>query len=112
MKWLYLVLCILGTILPWSQFGPWFLEYGLSLPLFVEDAMATKVSTAAWLDLIVSAAVVLLFIGVEGKRLAMKRLWAPMITMVVVGVSLALPLFLYLRELEMERQSQETIAAL
>ena len=107
MKWLYLILCVLGTLLPWSQFGPWFLEHGLSLPFFIEEAFSTKISAAAWFDLIVSAAVVLIFVGVEGRRQGMKFLWAPFVAVVIVGVSLALPLFLFLRELEIEQRSQD-----
>lgn len=58
--------------------------------------------------LIVSAVVVLLFVVVEGRRLGVRRLWAPFVAMFTVGVSLALPLFLLLRQLRIgERASDE-----
>ncbi|WP_272942324.1 DUF2834 domain-containing protein [Paenibacillus elgii] len=34
----------------------------------------------------------------EGKKLGMKRLWVYVIASLTVGVSLALPLFLFMRE--------------
>jgi len=34
----------------------------------------------------------------EGRRLGMKNLWAPVAANLAVGVSLGLPLFLYMRE--------------
>ena len=105
MKPIYLVLCILGTILPWSQFAPWFLENGLAIQLFFQEASANRIATFAWLDLVVSAAAVLLFVVVEGRRLGVRHLWAPFVAMVVVGVSLALPLFLLLRQLRIEERS-------
>lgn len=52
--------------------------------------------------LIVSVVVVLLFVVVEGRRLGVRRLWAPFVAMFTVGVSLALPPFLLLRQLRIE----------
>jgi hypothetical protein len=43
------------------------------------------------------------FIGSEGKRLGMRLLWLPIVSVFVVGVSLGLPLFLYLRQLQLDR---------
>jgi len=39
---------------------------------------------------------------VEGRRLAMSRLWGPIAANLLVGVSLGLPLFLYMREIHLE----------
>jgi hypothetical protein len=36
----------------------------------------------------------------EGRRARVKALWAPIVASLLVGVSLGLPLFLYLRESE------------
>jgi hypothetical protein len=47
---------------------------------------------------LVSAIVVASFASTEAGRLKMRNLWLPFIALVLVGVSLALPLFLYLRE--------------
>jgi len=42
---------------------------------------------------------------VEGRRLMMGGLWAPVAANLVVGVSLGLPLFLYMREVRREATS-------
>ena len=105
MKYVYLILSILGTILPWAQFGPWLFDNGLAIQLFFEEASSNRIATFAWLDLCVSAAVVLLFVVVEGRRIGVRHLWAPFVAMLIVGVSLALPLFLFFRQLRLEECS-------
>ena len=54
------------------------------------------------LDVIVSAVVLWVFVGSEGRRLGVRGLWAPVAASLLVGVSLGLPLFLYLRERRLE----------
>lgn len=49
------------------------------------------------MDVIVSASVLILFVFAEGRRLGMQKLWVPVIGTLLVGVSLGLPLFLYMR---------------
>ena len=43
------------------------------------------------------------FIQTEGKRLGMGLLWLPTSAVFLVGVSLGLPLFLYLRQVHLDR---------
>lgn len=45
---------------------------------------------------VVSAIVLILFIRTEDRRLGMRLLWLPIISVLLVGVSLGLPLFLIL----------------
>ena len=46
-KTIYIVLCILGVLLPYSQLAPWVLENGLSPMLAVQQIMASKISALA-----------------------------------------------------------------
>jgi hypothetical protein len=39
----YLGLCILGAVLPYSQFIPWFRAHGLDLPLFFTELFSTRI---------------------------------------------------------------------
>lgn len=32
-----LILCVLGALLPMSQFLPWLIDNGLNVPLFIEN---------------------------------------------------------------------------
>ena len=101
-KNVYLFLCIVGVVLPYSQFLPWVMEHGLKADLFVRQLFANRISGFFGLDVMVSAVVLVRFVRVEGKRLDMRLLWLPIVGVLAVGVSFALPLFLYLRERKME----------
>jgi hypothetical protein len=106
LRYLYLVLALIGVILPYSQFMPWVIEHhALNMPLFIRDLFANRISAFFALDVIVSAIVLLVFIRSEGRRLRVRFLWFPVLGTVFVGVSLGLPLFLYLRQLELDRKA-------
>ena len=107
-KRLYLMLCVAGTILPYWQFMPFFREYGLDLRLFVEQLFSNPVSGFFGLDVIVSSLVLWVFVFVEGRRSGVKHLWAPLAANLAVGVSLGLPLFLYMREAQLGGLTRET----
>ena len=99
----YLGLCVLGTLLPYSQFIPFVREHGLDLQLFMEQLFVNRVSGFFALDVIVSSLVLWVFVFQEGRRSRVRHLWAPIVANLTVGVSLGLPLFLYLREGRLER---------
>ena len=94
----YLVLCVVGTILPYSQFIPFLRQHGLDLQLLFAQLFANRIAAFFGLDVIASAVVLLTFVRIEGLRAGMKHLWAPVAATLLVGVSLGLPLFLYMRE--------------
>ena len=98
MKWFYLIAAVIGTILTLSQLIPFLAQFGLDLPLFFEQLFQNYISSFFGLDVIVSSVVLWFFIFSEGKRRQMKNLWVYVLCNLVVGVSLALPLFLYFRE--------------
>ena len=98
LKTIYLVLCCLGALLPYWQLGPWLAENGLNLPLFFAQLFENRVGAFFGVDVFVSAAVLLVFVASEGSRLGVRGRWLPVLALFAVGVSLALPLFLYMRE--------------
>jgi hypothetical protein len=101
----YLWLCILGTVLPYSQFVPFLAEHGLDMRLFVGQLFANRIGAFFGLDVLVSSLVLWVFVFVDGRRDRVRHLWAPIAANLAVGVSLGLPLFLYLREGALERRS-------
>ena len=101
-KHVYLLFCVLGLVLPYSQFLPWVVENGFRLKFFVWQLFANRIGGFFGMDVLVSAVVLIFFIRREGKRLAMRHLWLPVAGILTVGVSLGLPLFLYLRERALE----------
>ena len=101
-KHVYLGLCALGTILPLAAFLPFLRIHGLDPRAFVGQLFATPVSSFFGWDVIVSSLVLWAFVFTDGRRLGIPRLWAPIVANLMVGVSLGLPLFLYLREVHSE----------
>jgi len=104
-KTLYLLLCVVGIALPYWQFLPWVEENGLNLRLMLQQLFANRIGGFFGLDVLVSSLVLLVFMRGESSRVAVRGRWLPVVALLTVGVSLALPLFLYLRELSLE-QSQ------
>ena len=99
----YLICCVLGLILPYSQLVPWLLEHGLNTTLFYRELFANRISAFFAMDVIVSAIVLIWFIQSEGRRLRVRLLWLPTIGTLVAGVSFGFPLFLFLRQMALDR---------
>jgi hypothetical protein len=94
----YLLLCIAGLVLPYSQLIPFLREHGPDFGLFFQQVFSTRIGAFFAWDVIVSSVVLWVFVLGEGRRAGVKHLWAPLVANLAVGVSLGLPLFLYLRE--------------
>jgi hypothetical protein len=101
---LYLAFALIGIVLPYSQFIPWIAEHhALDMSLFTRDLVANRVSTFFGMDVIVSAIVLLIFIKAEGRRAGIPLVWLPIVGTLLIGVSFGLPLFLYLRQVQLDR---------
>ena len=106
MKPLYLLLTIAGSIAPWF----WLLQDPtalLSPTLFLQRAFANNVATALTSDLLISAIAFFYLVWIELKRLGGSRQWILLYIGLTfgVGLSCALPFFLYRREQILERNS-------
>ena len=99
----YLALSVPGTILPLWHFIPFLVTHGLAWDLFYQQLFATPVSAFFAMDVLVSSVVLWLLAYVEGRRVGISYWWIPVIANLVVGVSLGLPLFLYMRERRLEQ---------
>ena len=98
----YLILCVLGIALPYWQFVPWVAANGLDIRLLVEQLFANRIGGFFGMDVLVSAIALLVFARSERAHLKGWQRWLPLAAVLTVGVSLALPLFLYLRERNLE----------
>jgi hypothetical protein len=103
LKTLYLVLCVLGVVLPYWQFVPWVAANGRHLPLFLQQLFANRIGGFFGIDVIISSLVLVVFIRAESSKVGVRGRWWPVLALLTVGVSLALPLFLYMRELKLEQ---------
>lgn len=95
---LYLLLAMVGIAIPYWQFVPWVAENGVPLGLLIRLLFANKISAFFGMDVLVSSAVLIVFMRIECKRLAISHRWVAVLGLCLVGVSLGFPLFLYLRE--------------
>jgi hypothetical protein len=94
MKNVWLAFCVVGVLLPYTQFVPWLQRHGLDIALFHHHAMHNGIARFFVMDVLVSAVAVFVF----AWRERIPHYWAVVVAMFAVGVSLALPLALYLRE--------------
>ena len=104
-KTIYLAFCVAGALIPYWQFVPWVMQHGMNLPLFVHELFASRISAFFGMDVLVSAVVLIVFMRIESARLKIARRWLPVLALLTVGVSLALPMFLYMREVRLEQMS-------
>ena len=104
LKTIYITLCFFGVLLPYSQLIPWLIEHGLNTELLFRQLFVNRISAFFATDVFVSAVVLCFFFSDKNPRISMRSRWLPVIGLLTVGVSLAFPLFLYLRELELDRQ--------
>src|SRR6202030_3821606 len=111
LKTLYLILCVIGAVLPYWQFVPWVSQNGLSMPLFFHQLFANRISSFFGLDVLVSAAVLVVFMRSESSRWRIAGRWLPILALLLVGVSLAFPMFLYMRERSIEQTDPTSTVA-
>ncbi len=102
---LYVALCVLGTVLPYTQFVPFLRQHGLDLGLFSETIFLHLDRRILWHGRHCLLARPLGLRSRRRRRLTMKHLWAPIVASLTVGVSLGLPLFLYMREVRLARSA-------
>lgn len=103
LKYFYGVLTVFGIALPYMEFVPWIGENGFNLALLLNEAKQNRISSFAWLDVLISAVVLVGFILYEGKRKNIKHKWLPIVGTLTAGVSFGLPLFLLMREIHMDK---------
>jgi hypothetical protein len=102
-KTIYALLCALGLILPYWYFVPFVLENGLDIRLFIGQLFANQISAFFGADVIVSSLVLWAFIYQETRKYDTRLWWVCLVANLAVGVSLALPLFLWLRQIQIDR---------
>ncbi|WP_420644228.1 DUF2834 domain-containing protein [Candidatus Leptofilum sp.] len=94
----YLVMAVVGTVLPWLLFGQFFAQEGLNIPLFVQSLFVNGAAGGFSADVLISIVVFLVWATVDAQKNGVSRWWLIFPASFTVGLSLALPLYLYLRE--------------
>ncbi len=105
MKIFYFIAAIIGLCVPyWDIFG-FISAHGINLSLAVEHLYKERITTAFVNDFFLTALVILAFTAHEGWRIGLKTssILACVAALFLGGASFALPLFLFLREIEREK---------
>ena len=97
LKVFYLGAALLGTIAPWYFFGSFFAANGLNLVAFVSGVFANGAASGFAADVIISFVVFLIWSFYDAHRHKVRSWWLVLPAGFCVGLSLALPLYLYLR---------------
>lgn len=98
LKHIYGLICLLSIVATYLPLSIFIKQHGFDMVLLFKQLFALPSTSFFGMDLLVVSVVALIFIIFESKRLGMKNLWLPIASIFLVGISLALPLFLFLRE--------------
>lgn len=98
LKNFYLGAAVLGTVIPWLFFGSFFASEGIDIPLFIESLFANGAAGGFSADILISIAVFWVWSYTDAQANRIERWWWVLPAGFTVGLSLALPLYLYLRE--------------
>lgn len=105
MRWFYLVMMAIGTVVPWVFFGGFFAAEGLDLPLFLTSLFPNGAASGFTADVLLSIVVFLVWSSTDAQRVGVQRWWLVIPATCLVGLSLSLPLYLYLRDTRSARES-------
>ncbi|MFD1827994.1 DUF2834 domain-containing protein [Mumia zhuanghuii] len=104
MRLFYASAAVVGTIVPWVFFGAFFAEEGVDLPLFAQSLFTNGAAGGFAVDVLISLVVFWVWSWRDARELAVGRWWLVLPASCLVGLSLALPLYLFLREPHRARQ--------
>lgn len=97
MKIFLIACCVAGTVVPYWFALPFFLIHGPNFRLFVEELFATRISSFFAADLIISSVIFLGWSRREARDKKISGWWMVLVANLVVGLSLAMPLYLLKR---------------
>ena len=97
-KKVYLILAIVGFLLPYYYFVSFLTANGLDFRVFFQQLFGAPISSMFAVDLLISSVVFLVYLRREAARYNIGKRWLYIVVLLTVGLSCALPLFLYVRE--------------
>jgi len=92
----------MGLLVPYYFLFNFLGANGLNIPLLVGQLFANNISAFFAVDLIISVIVFWFYMVAEANKLQMKNWWLYLLASLAVGLSFALPLFLYFRERKLQ----------
>lgn len=99
-KRLYLCTAVIGTVVPWIFFWEFFALHGVNIPLFLQSLFVNGAAGGFAADVLISIPIFWIWSWRDAATHGVARWWLVLPASFFVGLSLALPLYLYLRERE------------
>ncbi len=97
MKIFLITCCVIGIAVPYWFALPFFLIHGPNFRLFVEEMFASRISSFFAADLIISSLIFLSWSRRDARDKKIEGWWLVLVSNLVVGLSLAMPLYLLKR---------------
>lgn len=94
----WLLMAGFGTAIPWAYFGGFFIDHGPDPVAFVGGLFANGAAAGFTADVLISMLVFWLWSYHDARRGNIRHWWLTLPAGLTVGLSLALPLYLALRE--------------
>jgi len=102
---LYLPAALLGALIQCGFFVPFIIQNGLALPEFIRQLFSSLPAGGFTADLLISSFVFWLWSRHESRRYGVRHWWFFVVLNLTIGLSCALPLFLYFRHNQMNHTS-------
>ena len=97
MKIFLMACCVAGIVIPYWFALPFFLIHGANFGLFFEEIFGTRISSFFAADLIVASVIFLVWSFRDARERKIGGWWVVLLSNLVVGLSLSLPLYLLKR---------------
>lgn len=97
-KHFYLLMAVIGTVIPWWFFGSFFALNGINIPLFLKSLFANGAAGGFSTDVLITILVFWVWSWRDAAKNNVRHWWLILPASCTVGLSLALPLYMYMRE--------------
>ena len=97
LKYFYLLASIIGTVLSWIFFADFFNDNGFNIPFFIMSLFENGAAGGFSIDILISICVFWIWVFFDARQNNIKKWWLVLPAGCFVGLSLALPLYLYLK---------------
>ena len=98
LRWFYAAAAVAGTVIPWIFFGSFLAADGADLVGFLDGLFANGAAGGFSADLLITATVFWVWSYRDSRAAGVERWWLIVPATMFVGLSLAVPLYLFWRE--------------
>jgi len=105
-KIIYVLLSLIGAILPCYYMVPFLKEHNFDYQLFIDQMFLNHVSTFFSVNVLVAMGVLIIFIILEYTKHQVRFSWIAVLGTCLFGISFGLPFFLFLKEISYKKKTR------